>query len=595
MKKCSKCGFENNDENQFCGKCGTSLSIDKNDNAVCKGCGKEYDASLKFCPFCGLKSEKVHKSKTLPLIIILILIIAVITVVVLIIPKGTSTNSTADLSTNSTTDTLSTVEEEGLSSETELLEINPDAFCTISFSGYNGHGEASFYTNKSDLSYLLDGEEYSRLSNSDKLKIQNVVENMNAKITAKNISNGNTVTVNLDYDKAALEELGVSFSCDSLKYTASGLMDMTKINPFENTTLRTSGLSGNVTIDSIDYSDSPYAWLLDEYTTVSYSTKSGNQSGYLVGGDVITVRFNYDKEVLGAMGYELTQNSGDYTVNCLEPLTYETLMWCDKSQLKAAFDNEAYALLDSQTVRKYVTSITPYAYVYTPAIPERYIYTTDNPDSYLDCCAVAIYSSTDGRGNESYLAVAFKDVWYRSDGGFEYTLRPNNGSGYDAYVEADIVKWIAGDTSPEKMTKAWIDHFEGRREGFTLCEYASTGIIENKSEAYLIAPDDNHNEIPSFDLVFGTNVMKALSRISEYLKASDTFISYYPECADMGVDEIAQNLYEGKYCDSCYFSGDYLYMTAAGENGYIVYAQILKYDLKSYFSRDVAVYFDSTN
>ena len=35
MKKCSKCGFENNNENQFCGKCGTSLCIDKNDNAVC--------------------------------------------------------------------------------------------------------------------------------------------------------------------------------------------------------------------------------------------------------------------------------------------------------------------------------------------------------------------------------------------------------------------------------------------------------------------------------------------------------------------------------------------------------------------------------
>jgi len=146
MKKCSKCGFENNDENQFCGKCGTSLSIDKNDNVVCKGCGKEYDASLKFCPFCGLKSEKAHKSKTLPLIIILILIIAVIAIVVLIIPKGTSTDSTADLSTNSTTDTLSTVEEEGLSSETELLEINPDAFCTISFSGYNGHGRVEMYS-----------------------------------------------------------------------------------------------------------------------------------------------------------------------------------------------------------------------------------------------------------------------------------------------------------------------------------------------------------------------------------------------------------------------------------------------------------------
>ena len=50
MKKCPKCGAENNVTNDFCGSCGTQL---ENIGNTCPQCGIENDLYSSFCSNCG--------------------------------------------------------------------------------------------------------------------------------------------------------------------------------------------------------------------------------------------------------------------------------------------------------------------------------------------------------------------------------------------------------------------------------------------------------------------------------------------------------------------------------------------------------------
>ena len=47
--RCSKCGFDNNPEMQFCGKCGNKLA------GICPDCGFENPPEHIFCGKCGAR------------------------------------------------------------------------------------------------------------------------------------------------------------------------------------------------------------------------------------------------------------------------------------------------------------------------------------------------------------------------------------------------------------------------------------------------------------------------------------------------------------------------------------------------------------
>ena len=61
--KCVKCGFDNPEGMQFCGKCGTKLEI------TCSTCGFNNPSDFQFCGKCGqdliptTESDSVDYSK----------------------------------------------------------------------------------------------------------------------------------------------------------------------------------------------------------------------------------------------------------------------------------------------------------------------------------------------------------------------------------------------------------------------------------------------------------------------------------------------------------------------------------------------------
>lgn len=61
MKKCPKCGTENNDNAKFCIKCGHKFTLNSNPKTaqqnsnvtMCPNCGKPNPKTAKFCRYCG--------------------------------------------------------------------------------------------------------------------------------------------------------------------------------------------------------------------------------------------------------------------------------------------------------------------------------------------------------------------------------------------------------------------------------------------------------------------------------------------------------------------------------------------------------------
>ncbi len=57
--KCYNCGKEYNDTYSFCPYCSAANETNK-----CTNCGKEYDKSYNFCPHCSAENEKQCLSET---------------------------------------------------------------------------------------------------------------------------------------------------------------------------------------------------------------------------------------------------------------------------------------------------------------------------------------------------------------------------------------------------------------------------------------------------------------------------------------------------------------------------------------------------
>jgi len=51
--QCSNCGQENQEDAQFCVKCGRSINLSGNGTIVCPSCGKENLQGVFFCAYCG--------------------------------------------------------------------------------------------------------------------------------------------------------------------------------------------------------------------------------------------------------------------------------------------------------------------------------------------------------------------------------------------------------------------------------------------------------------------------------------------------------------------------------------------------------------
>jgi uncharacterized Zn finger protein (UPF0148 family) len=117
-----------------------------------------------------------------------------------------------------------------------------------------------------------------------------------------NLSNGDKVTVTIEYDGDAAKRCGIRFKGDSAQFTVAGLEELIALDPFENLTVTFEGIAPNA-YASLSYDgDDGY---LSEY---NFYTDNGEN---LDKGDTVTVYAQWDEAE--ELGYYLSETEKEYT------------------------------------------------------------------------------------------------------------------------------------------------------------------------------------------------------------------------------------------------------------------------------------------
>ncbi|HUM84324.1 MAG TPA: hypothetical protein PLN48_11245 [Lachnospiraceae bacterium] len=126
---------------------------------------------------------------------------------------------------------------------------------------------------------------------------------------ADGLSNDDTVVARITYNNEEAKSCGVRFYDTEVKFTVSGLKNLTQIDPFADIELKYSGYA-------------PKAKVQIENNTTNTLLKSAvykaDKTDSIDIGDVITITINVDEAKAEEQGYTLTSVSKEYTVGTLD-------------------------------------------------------------------------------------------------------------------------------------------------------------------------------------------------------------------------------------------------------------------------------------
>lgn len=186
--------------------------------------------------------------------------------------------------------------------------IKLEPYITAKFTGTNGNGTAVFSFSYSGfeqeaMSSWKGDEQLKKLAELTEVELTMKLD----KTTAEGLSNGDTVTVTMTYDKDKAKKAGLSFTDVSRTFTVEGLTEAIMIDPFDESVFG-EGKTVFYTLDDV----SPYlvvnihnnAAYDDPLSNVIYRTSPG--LGYLKNGDTFTLTAEF-RNSAASQGYALSR------------------------------------------------------------------------------------------------------------------------------------------------------------------------------------------------------------------------------------------------------------------------------------------------
>lgn len=182
----------------------------------------------------------------------------------------------------------------------------------VDFSGLNGNGSISF---EFDESIYEDGAFLEKLYPDDttaeaELKFIELLTNVDYTFSKEeDLSNGDEVTVTVEYDEDKFEERGIKVKNPEFTVTVEGLSDGTKIDVFDGLEVTYSGLSGKgyVIFDTSACDAFTQSYVYFEYPESKLSN-----------GDTITVTANYNSDDAEENLVIIENDTKEYTVSGLK-------------------------------------------------------------------------------------------------------------------------------------------------------------------------------------------------------------------------------------------------------------------------------------
>lgn len=189
--------------------------------------------------------------------------------------------------------------------------INLEELAAVEFTGYDTVGRAYVSVDIDDYDAALlkalgkdrisevDGDVYDACASAFALKLDR----------QDGLSNGDTVTVEIEYDNDALKEYRLRYTGASVSFRVEGLEPLTEVDPFAGLQIEFTGVSPNGKVELSYEGDSTY---------VSRGSFSCDRTEHLQNGDQITVTIpDYNPEVATNYGYRLETTEKTYTVEGL--------------------------------------------------------------------------------------------------------------------------------------------------------------------------------------------------------------------------------------------------------------------------------------
>ena len=216
--------------------------------------------------------------------------------------------------------------------------IDPQNYITVTYNGINGYASAECSVDSEKLYKTLAGKEV----NMEKLTAyRKFADSLEAHIEKSDISNGDKLTVYVEYDTQAAADSGVMVAGSSYNIRAKGIGNGTKIDLFSNVEVVFAGISPEAYVVINNKWDDEYLSALefvpDKHTGISKD-------------DVICVKCSADEAELGRHGYAVSSISMSYTADRLGSYA-DDVNELDKDVVRQ-IDEECKKTITSQTQDK---------------------------------------------------------------------------------------------------------------------------------------------------------------------------------------------------------------------------------------------------
>ena len=200
-------------------------------------------------------------------------------------------------------------------------KINVSSYIKVEYTGANNYAVANCVVDTDKLYKAMTGN----VRDMEKLTMyEELAKSVSATVDSSNISNGQTVQVNVNYDDKKAQEAGIEFNNTTYEVKASGISAGTVISLFENVEVVFAGMSPEAYVKVTN------KWTDDYLSTLEFTSDKNSQ---IAMGDVIRISCSADTEELGRHGYIVSQVYIDYTVDMLN--SYAQAADIDKNVLNS--------------------------------------------------------------------------------------------------------------------------------------------------------------------------------------------------------------------------------------------------------------------
>lgn len=233
-------------------------------------------------------------------------------------------------------------------------KINVEDYVDITYSGYNEYAVARATLNEGALCKAIleakgkkvdydsiDSLEALGAALSEEMAINECIDKITLSLSQdSNLSNGDTVTVEITYDNEAAKAHKVKFTGSTVTLKVEGLEDTVKVDPFEGFEVTFSGISPG---GKIEYN---YNGTNSNISTYSFSP---SQSYDLKNGDIVTITYSFNEDSMLRQGIVITNQEKEYEVSGLDEYvqSYANLTENFLNSMKSEAEDKIYSYVAS--------------------------------------------------------------------------------------------------------------------------------------------------------------------------------------------------------------------------------------------------------